>query len=98
MVHEIFHELKLFNETIVSSKFKGNHSSAVCANWAGVVGNLATTNAVVRVGLIQSFIRHTIQFPVSPARNWYIFLLEGFGINPTLEKIGFITVPLFHQT
>ena len=69
MVHEIFHELKVFNETIVSSKSKGNHSSAVCANWAGVGGNLATTNAVVRVGLIQSFIRHTIRFPVSPTES-----------------------------
>ena len=42
MAHERFHELKVFSEIIVSQKSKGSHSSAVCANWAGVGGNLAT--------------------------------------------------------
>ena len=57
--------LRVFNETVISSKSKGNHSSAVCANWAGVGGSLATNNYVPCIGLIQYFIRHTIRFPVS---------------------------------
>ena len=65
MVHERFHTLRVFNETVISAKSKGNHSSAVCANWVGVGGSLATNNYVLCVGLIQYFIRHTIRFPVS---------------------------------
>ena len=55
----------VFNETVISSKSKGNHSSAVCANWAGVNGSLATNISVLRVGLIQYLIRHAIRFPAS---------------------------------
>ena len=65
MVHERFHALRVFNETVILSKFKGNHFSAMCANCAGVGGSLATNNYVVRVGLIQYFIKHAIRFPVS---------------------------------
>ena len=59
MVHEIFHELKLFNETIVSSKFKGNHSSTVCANWAGfvlVLVSLLHTYQPTKINLLATII------------------------------------------
>ena len=64
MTHERFHELRVFSEMIVSLKSKGNHSSAVCANWAGVRGNLTTNNALLRVGLVYYFI-HAIRLPLS---------------------------------
>ena len=72
----------MFGELFVSQKSKGNHSSAVCATWAGAGGNLTTDNAILRVGLVQYFIRHTIRLPVSaservswfkthPRENWF---------------------------
>ena len=68
MTHEQFHELRVFNEIFISSRAKGNNSAAVCANWAGVGGNLvATTNNVLRVGLIQYFLRHVVRLPTSAA-------------------------------
>ena len=42
MVHERFNTLEVFNSTITSDESKGKRSSAVCANWAGVGGNLTT--------------------------------------------------------
>ena len=65
MVHERFHALEVFNEMVTSTESKGNHSSAVCANWAGVGGNLATDFSLTRVGIIQYFIRHAVRLPSS---------------------------------
>lgn len=65
MRHERFHQLRVFGETFISLKSKGSQSSAVCANWAGVGGNIATANEVLRVSLVQYFFRHTILLSVS---------------------------------
>ena len=65
MTHERFHALRVFNELLVSQKSKGSQSSAICANWAGVGGHLATDNSLIRVGFILYFIRHTIRMPIS---------------------------------
>ena len=37
----------------------------MCANWAGVGGNLATDFSIIRVGIIQYFIRHAVRLPSS---------------------------------
>ena len=88
MVYESVRELRVFNETIVSSKSKGNYSSAVCANWAGVGGSLATNISVLRVGLIQYFIRHAIRHPVSTKKTSHIFA-RVFWYKPHLRENWF---------
>ena len=40
MIHERFHEVKLFNKLYQSIKSRGNHSSVICAYWAGTSGKL----------------------------------------------------------
>ena len=55
----------MFNEVLTSAESKGNRFSAVCANWAGVGGNLAANISIIRVGIIQHFIRHAVRFPSS---------------------------------
>lgn len=65
MVYERFYELKVFNERFLSVKARGNHSSAVCAYWAGINGNILATCEHLRVGVLQYFIRHTINVPTS---------------------------------
>ena len=72
MMHEKFQELHVFNEVISSSKARGSHSSAVCANWAGIGGSLTTNNSVLRVGIIQHFIRHAVQLDAN-SKKYHIF-------------------------
>ncbi len=43
MVHERFYDLKVFHEKFLSARAKGSHSSAVCAYWAGLNGNILAT-------------------------------------------------------
>ena len=72
MLHEKFQELHVFNEIISSSKARGSHSSAVCANWAGIGGMLTTDNSVLRIGIIQHFIRHAVRLDTN-SRKYHIF-------------------------
>lgn len=65
MVYERFHELKTFNQTFLSVGARGNHSSGICAYWAGINGKILTTCEHLRVGIIQYFIRHTISVSTS---------------------------------
>lgn len=65
MIYERFYELKVFNERFLSAKARGNHSSAICAYWAGINGNVLATCDHLRVGVIQYFIRHYISVPTS---------------------------------
>jgi hypothetical protein len=69
MMHEKFH---VFNEVMSSSKARGSHSSAVCANWAGIGGSLTTNNSVLRVGIIQHFIRHAVRLNTN-SKKYHIF-------------------------
>ena len=65
MFHERFLKLKVFNESFRSAKSKGSHSSAICACWAGIRGNILQKNDYLRVGVVQYFFRHTISIPTS---------------------------------
>ena len=65
MVHERFSDLNIFHERFLSTRAKGGHSSAVCAYWAGLNGNILATNNQVRVGVIQYFLKHTLSVPTS---------------------------------
>lgn len=69
MVHERFYEVKVFNERLRSVNSRGNHSSAICAYWAGVGGNLMGSQEYLRVGIVQYFFRHTISIPISSTQS-----------------------------
>jgi len=69
MLHECFHELKVFHETFRSTKSKGNHSSGIAAYWPGVGGNLSPSNDHLRIGVIQYFFRHTVSIRSSPTQS-----------------------------
>jgi len=60
MRYEYFHRLKVFNEAYSSVKAKGNRSSAICAYWVGVGGEISSNFDTLRVGLIQYFVKHTV--------------------------------------
>ena len=72
MFHERFLELKVFNETFISLKSKGSHSSAICAYWAGIRGNISLSNDYLRVGVVQYFFRHTISIPTSTTQTKHV--------------------------
>ena len=102
MMHEKFQELQIFNEVVSSSRARGSHSSAICANWAGIGGSLTTNNTVLRVGIVQHFIRHAVQldadskiyhifarvfwFKNHPRENW--FNSRTYVLSPDLIKHG----------
>ena len=69
MVHECFHELKVFHETFRSTKSRGNHSSGIAAYWAGVGGNISLSNDHLRIGVIQYFFRHTVTISPNPTQS-----------------------------
>lgn len=60
MRYEYFYRLKVFNEAYSSVKAKSNHSSAICAYWAGVGGEITSDLNTLRVGLIQYFVKHKV--------------------------------------
>lgn len=61
MIHEQFHEVTILGERFLSKHAKGSHSSAVCAYWPAVGGGVSPVCDQLRVGVIQHFIRHTVQ-------------------------------------
>ncbi len=94
MVYERFHELKTFNQTFLSVGARGNHSSGICAYWAGINGKILTTCEHLRVGIIQYFIRHTISVYLLQkhnSREFRISLLVSTGIELTQENLGTTT-------
>lgn len=60
--HEKFHQLKIYNVNFLSANCKGKHSPAVSAYWAGLGGSIANSCDKLRVGSIQYFVRHLVEF------------------------------------
>ena len=60
MFHERFYEVNVLGERLLSKRSKGNHSAAICAYWPAIGGNVSLTCDMLRVGVVQYFLRHTI--------------------------------------
>ena len=57
---ECFHQMDIFGERFISYKSRSMASSIVCAYWAGFVGSLCEQRNVLRVGVVQYFIKHSV--------------------------------------
>ena len=65
MFHEKCYEINVFGERLLSKSSKGNQSAVVCAYWPGTGGTVSPSCDTLRVGVVQHFIKHTIEIEVS---------------------------------
>ena len=71
MLYEKFFETQILHEVFISQHKRGKRSSAICAYWSGVGGNIiqASSQPQLRVGIVEYFLRHTISIKTTAAKS-----------------------------
>ena len=65
MFHETFNEVNVLGERLLSKGSKGSHSALVCAYWPRIGGTVSQSCEILRVGVVQHFLRHTVEIESS---------------------------------
>ena len=59
--HETINKVPMFHETVHEVKVLGLNAAVVCAYWTGTGGAVSPPCDVLRVGVVQHFVKHTVE-------------------------------------
>lgn len=103
MQYEKFFEAQILHEVFISQHKRGNRSSAICAYWSGVGGNInhASSQPQLRVGIVEYFLRHTISIKTTAAKAEKVAHMfakvNGTGNIPKNDGMHLLICWLCHQ-